>query len=295
MAGRSAGPMARHGKANCPASSKRKGRTLSEAAEKLHVAPSTLSRSLKKLEDAFGVPLFIHEKKNRILLNDNGLFAAAQAENVLASAESMIRQVRFRDRSMRQISVGSVSPGIAIDMVNLLARVHPEAAVSTEVQVDNELLLGLHKQTYHLVILDFAPEGNELLCQKCGRVHICACLPPGHRCAGRTKITAAELDGETFLTSTYAPKQFLKICQDMMPGSRFIPIDGDNIRSVAGSSSMPGLSSDVALRIAGPWKERVIVPIADPEAHLDYYCVCLAAYSDKFRPLFRELRSKYGD
>ena len=42
--------------------------TLSEAAEKLHVSQPSLTRSMQKLEDEIGVPLF-ERTKNRISLN----------------------------------------------------------------------------------------------------------------------------------------------------------------------------------------------------------------------------------
>ena len=39
-------------------------KTLSEAAEKLHMTQPTLSRSMQKLEDYFGFPLFDRDKKD---------------------------------------------------------------------------------------------------------------------------------------------------------------------------------------------------------------------------------------
>jgi len=46
-------------------------RTLSETASVLHLTQPTLTRSMNKLEETFGVPLFTREKK-RIRLNENG-------------------------------------------------------------------------------------------------------------------------------------------------------------------------------------------------------------------------------
>ena len=46
-------------------------RTLSETASVLHLTQPTLTRSMNKLEETFGVPLFTREKK-RIRLNEKG-------------------------------------------------------------------------------------------------------------------------------------------------------------------------------------------------------------------------------
>ena len=56
--------------------------TLSEAAEKLHMTQPTLSRSMRKLEDYFGFPLFNRDKK-RLSLNESGKLMAEYARKIL--------------------------------------------------------------------------------------------------------------------------------------------------------------------------------------------------------------------
>ena len=59
--------------------------TLSRAAARLHISQPALSRSMKKLEDLFGVPLF-DRAKSRIALNETGKVAARYALRVLEAA-----------------------------------------------------------------------------------------------------------------------------------------------------------------------------------------------------------------
>ena len=47
-------------------------KTLTLAAEKLHLTQPSLSRSMQKLEGILGVSLF-DRQKNRIILNENGV------------------------------------------------------------------------------------------------------------------------------------------------------------------------------------------------------------------------------
>ena len=72
-------------------------RTLSETASVLHLTQPTLTRSMNKLEETFGVPLFTREKK-RIRLNENGWMAARYAKEILREEEKMIAQVKALDR-----------------------------------------------------------------------------------------------------------------------------------------------------------------------------------------------------
>ena len=67
--------------------------TISAAARQLHLSQPSLTRSMQRLEESFGTPLFTHEK-NRVTLNEAGNLAVEQARNVLSAAESMDRRMR---------------------------------------------------------------------------------------------------------------------------------------------------------------------------------------------------------
>lgn len=60
--------------------------TLSGAAEQLHLSQPALSRSMQRLENDIGVPLFIRYK-NKIELNENGQLAVEYAEKNCRSDE----------------------------------------------------------------------------------------------------------------------------------------------------------------------------------------------------------------
>ena len=80
--------------------------TLSRAAEELHITQPALSRSMKKLENEFGVSLFDREK-SKIFLNDTGKTAVQYAEKVLEADLEMIERTIAFDRNMRTIVLGS--------------------------------------------------------------------------------------------------------------------------------------------------------------------------------------------
>lgn len=83
--------------------------TLSKAAELLHISQPPITRTMKHVEDAFGVPLFVRSK-NKISLNETGKKAVVYAKALLNDADEAIHQVQAFDRSLRTIVVESCAP-----------------------------------------------------------------------------------------------------------------------------------------------------------------------------------------
>jgi len=67
--------------------------TLSKVAEEGHISTPSITRSMKTVEESFGVPLF-ERSKNRIALNETGKAAVEAARKLLAEADEAVRQVR---------------------------------------------------------------------------------------------------------------------------------------------------------------------------------------------------------
>lgn len=83
--------------------------TLSKVAEKGHISTPSITRSMKNVEEHFGVPLFTRSK-NRIELNDTGREAVSAARRLLAEAEQAVRQVQAFDQRRRTLVVRSCAP-----------------------------------------------------------------------------------------------------------------------------------------------------------------------------------------
>lgn len=77
--------------------------TLSEAAEFLHLSQPALSRTMKNLEDDFGVSLF-KRSRNKLSLNANGEYVLELARKLLSDADSLSSKAREFDRKNRTIN-----------------------------------------------------------------------------------------------------------------------------------------------------------------------------------------------
>lgn len=75
-------------------------RTVSQAAQKLHISQPALTRSIQRLEEDLHVFLF-DRTKNRITLNENGQMMVQMASELLARKEEMIASLRHFDEKTK--------------------------------------------------------------------------------------------------------------------------------------------------------------------------------------------------
>ena len=268
-------------------------KTLSAAAERLLTSQPALSRSMKKLEEAFGVPLF-ERSKNRLLLNENGILAAECAKQLLAEHDTMLSRVRALDRSRRTIAVGSVAPGPLFDLSPILSSEYEDRTVSTEIQTKEELLLMLKQGVFQLIVLRDKPVDDAICAYPCGSEHLYVSLPESHPLASRKSVTFAELDGEEFLQISQ-----VGIWEDIkkkeMPNARiYLQKDTAALAAIVASSSMASFKTDISIRHFAPELGRVAIPFSDESATVFFWCCCLKKEDRKYRRLFRILEERYG-
>lgn len=269
----------------------RKAGTLSEAAEQLHLTQPTLTRSMNKLEELFGVPLFTREKK-RLYLNESGRLAAQYAEDILVMQDNMVNQVRSLDRLSRTITVGYVAPGPIMELMPVLTSTFALMTVSAELADEEALIRGLNDKTYQMIILTHLINEDKYYSQHCASEHLCAALPPIHKYYANKSVTFGELDGDSFLMANE-----VGIWEDLvrakMPSSKFFLQEGtDSLMAVMQSSTLPSFATDITIRVLGGRGDRAIVPFSDSEASMNFYCICLTSERSKYKNWFRTLNRR---
>ena len=80
--------------------------TLSRVAEEYHISTPSVTRSMQQLEESMGVPLFIRGK-NKIELNETGIYAVEAGRKLLDDVEQTITQIRAYDQRRKTIVVRS--------------------------------------------------------------------------------------------------------------------------------------------------------------------------------------------
>lgn len=88
------------------------------------------------------------------------------AQLLLKQTENMLRRARDFDRTNRTIMLGACTPVHVPDITRRLASLYPKAAISSETKGVAQLLDGIKNGTYHLILLPFCPDDNNLCSMK---------------------------------------------------------------------------------------------------------------------------------
>ena len=172
--------------------------TLTGAAETLHISQPTLTRTMKRLEEAFGVPLF-RRGKNRLELNETGLQAVAQARTVLAAARGAEAQVRAFHARLHTVAVESCAPAPLWSLLPLLSRRLPDRTISSSLAEPADIPARVAGGACDIGVLPWPTETEGLLCLPFLTEALSVCVPAGHPLAGRESLTFSELNGYNFL------------------------------------------------------------------------------------------------
>ncbi|MBR2214657.1 MAG: LysR family transcriptional regulator [Selenomonadaceae bacterium] len=267
--------------------------TLSDAARQLNLSQSALSRSMQKMENIIGVPLF-SRKRNHIALNENGKIAAEYAKQMLREQRDMIEKVRAFDRKRRTISLGCCAPVPQNEVMKLLSEHFTDFSISAELNSDSSLLSGLKNDFFQLVVLHEKPTDEALYIKPCGSERLFISLPPAHPLSKRQGIRLGDLDGEHILL--YAKIGFwYELCVKKMPRAKFLmQHEREVFKELADVSALPSFTTDVLIHHGYAQKNRIHVPILDVEANVTYYIVCQKEQQARFQQFFDAL-AKLGD
>ena len=265
--------------------------TLSAAAEKLHTSQPSLTRSMKKLESDLGVSLFIRSK-NHLELNEVGIRAAKYAQDVLDADADFESKVKAYDRSLRTISIGFCAPVPQSVLTPIINNVFDGMTISADMSDDAEFIGRIKIHEYHLAVLHEKPDDEDIFYQKCGHEDLYISLMPGDPLTFYPEIHLKDLDGRSMLLYTRIGF-WSALVSEKTPGVNFLlQMDRSSFNELRENSSYPSFTSSYFKRRRDTADGKVIVPIADPECHTDYYLACLASEKDRYRALFDQVTDK---
>ena len=263
--------------------------TLSRAAARLHISQPALSRSMKKLEDLFGVPLF-DRAKSRIALNETGKVAARYALRVLEADREMVEQTLAFERKSRTIALGACAFLPANALLPILQRHFSGMTIASEIAADDKLVQGLRSHLYQLAVLHSRPDADGLFCREYMDERLCITLPAGHPLASQKTVSFRDLDGLRILAHG-GSGFWLELCREHMHGTKLLVEDSmEMLGELVDASSLPVFNSNRAMTPRDTSGGRVTLPIADATAHITYFLACLDCERGKYRAVFDAIR-----
>ncbi len=265
--------------------------TLLKAAEMLHISQPSLSRSMRKIEEEFGVSLF-HRENSKIMLNETGKIAAEYAERALQANQEMIHRVVSYDRSLRTVSIGSCAPFPLNEMMPVLQERLPGKTISAEIESDEKLLFGLKNRIYQLVILHDDPEDSSLFSQQFMNENLYISIPEDNALTKNKSINFSDLKDMRILMD--GNTGFWKeLCLKKLPEKNLlIQNNFDSFSELVDASSLPFFNSDLFISRGYDAHGRVSIPIDDPDVHVTYRLACLDAEKTLYRAVFNAVRAR---
>ena len=263
--------------------------TLLKAAEELHVTQPSLSRSMKKLEEEFGVPLF-HRKNSKISLNETGKVAAEYAERALEANREMIDHVLTFERSLRTVFVGSCAPMPMNHILPTLQERLPGKTISAELESDDRLIKGLKNRSYQLVILHHDPDDRSIFAQRLMEERLYLSIAADHPLTERDSISFADMQGLRILMDGNVGF-WREVCRRKLSESDLLVQSSfDAFSELVQSTNLPFFNSDQFISRGYEAPGRKSIPITDPEAHATYWLSCLASDQKQYRSVFNAVR-----
>ncbi|OMF18163.1 LysR family transcriptional regulator [Paenibacillus amylolyticus] len=172
---------------------------VTEAAGKLHVTQSSLSKTIQRLEDDLGVPLFDRIGR-KLRLNDFGRTFLQRTEKALFELEQGQREIADLsnpDQGTLQLAVTTAStlPGILREF----RKNKPDIQFHVQmVSLENMSRL-LHRGEVDFCLASPPIQGDDIECQMLFDDPIVVAVPMGHRYADRSSIQLTELKDEWFV------------------------------------------------------------------------------------------------
>lgn len=243
--------------------------TMQAAATMLHLSPSALSRSLRRLEDELGQQLF-DRTKNSMRINDRGRLALEHARAILAEERHLRDDFAALAKRARTIRVASVAPAPTWRLSSLLLAQHPTTIIEPDIVAAEEARGRLLNGTCDLAVttgpLDLPITRSAMLLHE----DLYANVPEGHVLRGRDSLTFAELDGQSFLV--YGGIGYWhEVHGRMLPHSHFV-MQPDRIvflQQVRTSDLLTFTTN--APENTSAHESRKAIPITDAEAHATFW------------------------
>ncbi|MCD7741010.1 MAG: LysR family transcriptional regulator [Ruminococcus sp.] len=248
--------------------------TLTKVAEELFISQPTITRTMKRVEQEFGVPLF-NRTANRIELNETGKKAAKLCESLISLADDCLVQIRDFDRKLHTITVESCAPAPLWSFIPKLTEAYHDKAISSKLNDNLEAIEdNLNKHLCDVAILPYSLENETLVCKKYLDEHLSICVPKDHVLAKYTELTTDMINGYNCLLASDIGF-WNSFCKRKLPASKFlVQTDEFAFTELIRESTLPCFTTNLvrnhdAIDIA----KRITIPITDEEANVSYYLI----------------------
>lgn len=268
--------------------------TMSEAARRLHLAPSAVSMSIAELERAIGAQLCIKRKAKGLQLTPTGAFVRDRARQVLALTEELEQVAADGDRERLRgpLAVGCfmpLGPAVLPPLLAGFAEACPHVDVDFVEGYHDELQEQLLTGAIDVALLYDLQLAPALRCRRLQRLDPVALLAATHPLADRAELTLADIADEPLILVDAEPvtSRVLSFYAHIGATARI----RHRARSYATVRSLVGRGRGVAVlfqepQLAGIYEDMGVVlrPLADLASHATASLSIAAVWAGNIRP-----------
>lgn len=245
------------------------------AAAELQVPQPTLSRALGRIEHGFGVRLFERHARG-LRLNPLGRVVLQSARDVdasLAGAREELQRLTDPDAGLVRLAfLHSVSTSVLPDLLGRFRAHAPRVRFDLRQEASPSILDDLASGEAELGIIGPRPGEPALGWCLLEEQRLRLAVPPGHRMAGRRRVSLSEAADERFVV-VQRPLEFRTLTDRLCAEAGFTPTVAFESTDLTTIEALVGAGLGVALLpiYRGQRIERPVasVPLSDPGARRD--------------------------
>ncbi|NQF14570.1 LysR family transcriptional regulator [Brevibacillus sp. HB1.3] len=172
---------------------------VTEAARSLHVTQSSLSKTIQRLEEDLGVPLFDRTGR-KLRLNEFGSKFLSRVERALFELEQ--GKLELRDLSNPEHGTLELAVTTASTLPNILRefrKKRPDIQFHVQMLSTQEMITLLHRGEVDFCLSSPPIQDDDIECEIVFIDPILVAVPRGHRLADRSIVSLTELKDESFV------------------------------------------------------------------------------------------------
>ena len=175
-------------------------RSFTAAAERLGVTQSALSRSVAKLEEELGQPVF--ERQGRgLALTDAGRLLQPRAKRILTLVADVKGEITDDGRTgvVRVAAIPTVAPYLLPAVLSRFAETFPESRTVVQEDVTDNVLRQVHQGEVDLAVVALPIPERHLAVEPLFEEELLVVMPAGHPLAGKPDLTLADIETLPFV------------------------------------------------------------------------------------------------
>lgn len=217
------------------------------AAADLMISQPALSRSIQKLEEELGQPLF--ERKTRsVSLTDAGIMLQGRAQQILSILEDTKAEITDDGQSgrLRIGAIPTVAPFFLPEILRSFSEHYPKATVIVQENTTDNLVKNCTQGEIDLAILALPIPAKYLEVEELFEEELLLVLPPDHPLASQPRIRLKEVEGMPFVLLDEAhclSDQIVSFCRQ----KSFQPVAVERTSQLAMVQELVSLSHGISM------------------------------------------------